>query len=85
MISFRGKNYYSPLEANKKFKISLPTIYYWIRRGEFKDHILNLEKFGEEKDVDPKEFRAFFYIEEKILKEKARYLNYLPIEIHSKR
>jgi len=75
MLNFRLKNYYNPLEANKKFKIPLPTIYYWIRKGEFKGYLLDMEKFGEEKGIDPKELRAEFYIDEKILEEKARYLN----------
>ncbi|GAH48228.1 unnamed protein product [marine sediment metagenome] len=84
MIYFRGKKYYSPLEASKKFRIALPTVYYWIRIDAFKNHILDLKKFGEEKEIDPKELRAEFYIEEKILKEKARFLNYQPVEIYSK-
>lgn len=85
MLTFRGKNYYNALEASKKFRISLPTVYYWVRIGAFKDNILDLKKFGEEKEIDPKELRAEFYIEEKILKEKARFLNYRPVEIYTKK
>lgn len=85
MIRYRGKNYYSALESKKIFKIPLPTIYYWRKRGEFKDHILNLKTFCEEKGIEVNELRASFYIEEKILREKARFLNYLPVEGYSKR
>ena len=84
MLRFRGKEYYSALEASKKFKISLSTIYYYHRREEFKDCLLDLKKFEVEKEIDPKELRAEFYIEEKILIEKARFLNYSPVEIYSK-
>ena len=85
MLTFRGKNYYNSLEASKKFRIPLPTVYYWIRTGIFKDHLLDLKTFGEEKEIDTKELRAEFYTEEKILREKARYLNYTPVERYSKR
>lgn len=85
MLNFKGKCYYSPIEASEKFKISLSTLYYWIRKNEFKDYLLNLKKFGTEKEIAPEEFRAEFYIEEKILKEKARFLNYSLTEIYSKK
>lgn len=85
MLTFRGKNYYSAIEANKKFKISLSTVYYYLRRGEFKGHILDLRKFGEEKEIDTRELRAEFYIEERTLKEKARFLNYTLTEIYTKK
>lgn len=85
MIYYREKKYYSALEANRKFKIPLPTVYYWLKRGEFKNHILDLKTFCEEKGIEVNELRASFYIEEKILKEKARFLNYLPVERYSKR
>lgn len=84
MLIFRIKKYFSPLEASKTFKISLPTVYYYLRKGEFKDCLLDLKKFGAEKEIDTNELRAEFYIEENILKEKARFLNYLPVEKYSK-
>ena len=84
MLTFRGKDYYSPIEASEKFKISLSTIYYWLRRGELEGYVLNLTEFGREKELDPKELRASKYIDEKILMEKARFLNYTSVEIYSK-
>lgn len=80
MLTFRGKNYYSPLEASQRFKISLSTIYYWIRKNEFEGYILNLTEFGKEKELDTKELRASKYIDEKILKEKAQFLDYTEID-----
>jgi len=85
MLLFRNQKYYNPLEASKKFIIPLPTVYYWIHSGAFKDKILDLKKFGEEKEIDVKELRAEFYIEEKILKEKAQFLNYSPVELYNKK
>jgi len=83
MLTFKNIDYYSPIEASKKFKISLSTIYYWIRRNELENCLLDLTKFGKEKEIDPKELRASLYINKKSLIEKAKFLNYTPVENYS--
>lgn len=72
MFKHKGKNHYSPQEAAKKFKVPLPTIYYWIQAE--KVELLDLEEACKNLPIEPSDLRAQSYIEEESLVERVKEL-----------